>query len=151
MRLSPTACQQIEDFFARNDGDGEFAAPRREWWPYTVIGPASDSEGFVYATKVRSTLLKAIAESGGAMPSGLLGCPALPSEFDVNWIRRLTANARLCFFGDLDPPDLLIFAWLRTRLSPQVVLHLGVNDAMLARLNASVPDHYTIPLSASEI
>jgi hypothetical protein len=50
----------------------------------------------------------------------------------------------------LDPPDLLIFAWLRASLSSQAVVHLGVNDALLAQLNANVPDHYTIPLSPAE-
>jgi hypothetical protein len=50
----------------------------------------------------------------------------------------------------LDPPDLLIFAWLRASLSPQSVVHLGVNDALLAQLNANVPDNCTIPLSPAE-
>lgn len=148
-KMNPNLCRQIEDFFVLHESDGEFAAPIREW-PFTVTGPAPESEVFVYATKVGSTLLGAIAEFGGTLRSGILGRPALPSASDATWIRRLTANARLHFFGDLDPPDLLIFAWLRESLSPQAVVYLGVNDAMLLRLNANVPDNYSIPLSPAE-
>ena len=40
----------------------------------------------------------------------------------------------LLFLGDMDPADLMIFAWLREFLRPKSIVHLGVNDQYIAEL-----------------
>jgi hypothetical protein len=77
---------------------------------------------------------------------GLIARGGLPRESDVAWLRTLVGTRNLIFLGDLDPPDLLVFAWLRAcRIS-----HFGVNDAYLAQLRAVIPDSFTIQLSPTE-
>jgi len=54
------------------------------------------------------------------------------------------------FLGDMDPVDLMIFAWLRERMAPKMIKHLGVSDAYLEQLGISVPESYAIAMKGSE-
>ena len=64
---------------------------------------------------------------------------------------RCSARGTLLFMGDLDPPDLLIYAWLRNALMPAAAEHFGINDQLLSALGCAVPESHLIPYSTSEI
>jgi len=56
----------------------------------------------------------------------------------------------LFYLGDLDPPDLMIFAWLREKLLPKPIRNLGISDAYLTHLNAVLPPTFVMQCSPSE-
>ncbi len=78
----------------------------------------------------------------------MIGRCGLPSEGDLEWIRQLTAGKELLFLGDMDPLDLLIFAWYRAIMYPQRIRFLGVNDELLRYAN--VPEAYYLPFEPVE-
>ena len=141
----------IEAWFAKNDGDGNFTRSPRHF-PYTLIGVSGPCGTIVYCSK----LLKYLFLDDRQVPSnvGLLQRYGLPNRNDLGWMRQLVGKRKLLFFGDLDPVDLLVFAWLRRRLRGVWLEHLGINDALLAAVGFepadSVPSGRTIRLRGSE-
>jgi hypothetical protein len=138
----------IETWFNDYRDDGEFSHQER-FYPYTVIGPSSKAGRIVFATKPARVGLE-IERYGDRASIGLIGRYGLPSADDAKWIRRLVGNHELWFLGDLDPPDLLILAWLRARLRPKRVEHLGINDSYLDELQVCLPDSFAMKCSLSE-
>jgi hypothetical protein len=136
----------IDSWFAARQDDGEFVYERR---PFTVIGRTKPAAPIIYATKV-SQSVRAIYDSGDCAEFGLIGGYGLPIAADLLWIRKIVANRRFYFLGDMDPVDLLVFAWLRESLRPQRVKHLGVNDQYLKDLKVRLPGSFTLKLSESE-
>lgn len=141
-----TITAQIEDWFARHD-DGEFTCLPPEA-PYSWVAPRALSERLSYTTKPR-VLEAAVAQSPG-VHVGFLGRHGLPGAHDVEWIALLASAQPLEFLGDLDPPDLLVFAWLCERLGPNRVTFLGISDALLASAGVVVDDLPWIALSPAE-
>jgi len=139
--------KQIEQFFAERSG-GEFGINSRAY-PYRVIGPKVGNSHVVFATKWQC-LFRGLDEYGPPKGVGMIFRYGLIVEDDLPWIRNIAGPRVLLFLGDLDPTDLLIFAWLRANLSPKTVIHFGVNDSMLNELHVTVPDSYTIALSGPE-
>lgn len=138
----------IEEWFANHDGDGEFSAAERSN-PYMVIGPRSDTASIVITTK--PTVLRAAAElQSGTSRLSIIGRYGLPDEDDLRWIRRIAATRKLLFLGDMDPPDLLVFAWLRESLRPKSIKYAGAGDRLLNLLGISQPDRLAMPLATSE-
>jgi hypothetical protein len=140
----------IEGWFAKHD-DGEFGPSRRvrRSFPYSVLGPTTDGAPIVFTTKP-SVVLAAIDQEEVADGPGVIGRYGLPSRTDLDWIDRIIGARALLFLGDMDPVDLMVFAWLRSSLHPKQVTFAGINDALLeaARLSATTP--LSIPLAASE-
>ena len=56
----------------------------------------------------------------------------MPSDDDLPWLVSLVGSRTLLFLGDLDPVDLLVYAWLRSRPQLARVEFLGIGDEMLA-------------------
>jgi hypothetical protein len=141
----------IEAWFAKNDGDGDFTRPPRNY-PYTLIGVSRSSGTIIYCSK----LLPYLFLDNREVPSnvGLLQRYGLPNQNDLGWMRQMVGKRKLLFFGDLDPADLLVFAWLRRRLRGVRLEYLGINDSLLAAVGFepadSVPSVRTIRLRGSE-
>lgn len=140
--MSRDSASLIEAWFERHDGDGEFARHGR-MLPYTFVAPASDASTIVYTTKPAAVL----AAVGDKLPPplGIVGRRGLPGASDPAWIRCLVGEGELRFLGDLDPVDLMVFAWLRWRLHPTPVAYLGVGDACLPRSRNICPRRITFP------
>jgi hypothetical protein len=80
----------------------------------------------------------------------MIGGYGLPNVDDVKRLVNLPETTRLWFLGDLDPVDLMIFAWLRAKLPFRKVAHLGVGDALLSALNANIAEFPNNVVSPSE-
>jgi len=143
------SAKRIEQWFAQHDGDGEFACARRSH-PYSVIGPPVDGGQIILTTK--PSLVSTAIDSGKAFSAefGMVGRYGLPDEADLPWICQLAGTRELLFLGDMDPVDLLVFAWLRARLHPREIKHLGVNDGFLMELGIRPAEPRLIPCSVSE-
>lgn len=133
----------------RENSDGDFACeePRGA---YVVSTPANTRVPVLFTTKPR-TILHAIAASEDSQQIGLVGRYGLPAERDLTWIRALVGNRKLLFLGDLDPADLMVFAWLRSRLHPAMVRFLGISDDLLKRIATRANEQNTIALSPTEL
>ncbi|HVA47165.1 MAG TPA: hypothetical protein VNH11_12425 [Pirellulales bacterium] len=138
----------IEQWFTEYSQDGDFVYEGRPL-PYTVMAPAKARGRIVFATKP-GYAAQAIYESSEYASIGLIGRYGLPCRFDLAWIRDVAAKHQLFFLGDMDHPDLMIFCWLRARLHPKRIEHLGVNDAYLHQLQVQLPDSFIMRCSRSE-
>jgi hypothetical protein len=125
--------------------DGDFVVPPRDH-PYSVVPPSSPSQTIIYTTKPRS-LLAPLTDRDAASTYGVIGRCGLPSESDVHWLRRVADGFNLLFVGDADPPDLLVFSWLRSRMS---LSFRGLNDTLLKECGVALGDHITIRHSPGE-
>lgn len=146
--MAVDVAQMIEDWFSSRKNDGEFVRCDRGY-AYQVIPPSRRGAPIFYTTKANAFA----AGTASELPDQSFGFVAgygLPNRADVSTIRRLVGNHRLFFLGDLDPQDLLIFAWLRVRLRPKRIQFLGICDRYLDQLKAVLPDTFHIRLSRSE-
>lgn len=75
----------------------------------------------------------------------VLGRYGLPAVADLPFV--LGNSPQRVFLGDCDPPDILIFVWLREHLP--IVWH-GVNDEFLERHGTRSFDEIRIPMSDAE-
>jgi hypothetical protein len=137
---------RIEVWFQSHD-DGEFA--QADWPVSVVIPPPSDHCRVIFTTKPRIALI-CIEDSRHPISFGLIGRYGLPSRCDVRWLDEISNSRRLLFLGDMDPVDLMIFAWLRASLAANRVVYLGLNDTLLTGLGLSSTETLTIPCSKSE-
>jgi hypothetical protein len=139
----------IEDWFTTGrKADGEFVRYDRDY-AYQFIPPARRSAPIVYTTKTNA-FAAGTAKGWADQTFGSIGRYGLPNRADVVAIRRLVGEHKLFFLGDLDPQDLLIFAWLRARLHPKQIQFLGISDRYLDQLKLALPDTFHIRLSRSE-
>ena len=81
---------------------------------------------------------------------GLICRSGLPHAKDAGWIRNLLGGRRLVFLGDMDPVDLMVFAWWRASLDSGQVAYLGISDHYLDRLEVEIPEEYLISLAPCE-
>lgn len=143
--------KRIEEWFAQPCDGGEFwqCEPTDE---FTVVGPVPESADttYVYSTKPHCVTF-AKREHREFDGLGFIGRYGLPRAKDVAWIRRVLDGRRMAFLGDMDPVDLMTFAWWRAMLAPGQVAFLGVGDGYLDRLGIEIPEHYMIPLAADEL
>ena len=141
--MTHTPIDKIAAWFNDHD-DGDFARPSRTH-PFKVIGPTPSTQTILYMTKPQCLLVPEDYETD--LATGLIGRYGLPNEDDVAWLRLLVGDRIVCFLGDADPVDLLVFAWLRSRI---VAKYAGISDLLLANIGVSWNDRMTIPLSESE-
>jgi hypothetical protein len=146
--MSGDVATLIEQFFADQLDDGDFSIASHGA-QFSFVGPRSDRGRIIYTTK-RHAVQSALNHDDAPCDVGMIGRYGLPNRSDVSWLRRMLGDSELQFLGDMDPPDLLIFAWLRAALGPDVIIHFGVNDSLCERLKVVIPDSFTIPLSPSE-
>jgi hypothetical protein len=138
----------IEDWFAQNAGDGEFARNDR-FVPYSLIAPGAVCGRIILTTKPH-IIAEAVEECEKQEALGMVGRYGLPSAGDEEWVRRLVGDCEISFLGDLDPVDLMIYVWWREKLSPRPVGYLGISDTYLAAVEASIPDRFLQRLTPSE-
>lgn len=146
--MSSDLGKTIETWFAAN-ADGEFVVGA-EAGLYSVIPPPGEWARIIFSTKP-SPIAMAIEQSSRRSELGLIARQGLPGEADLDWFLGMIGGCELWFLGDMDPPDLMIFAWLRHRLPEKKVLHLGVSDAYLGAFQSSLPKWSVVPCATSEI
>lgn len=137
---------RVRNWFVDHDGDGDFAISPQDH-PFSVVPPASTSPCILYTTKPRSVLVPFSHTSLG-FPCGFIGRYGLPDDRDLDWLRFTAQGRALIYLGDADPPDLLVFAWLRAHLR---VLYRGLNDSLLAECGVALRDQISISQSGSEM
>lgn len=140
--------ERIENWFSGEHEQGDFIRHEREW-PFNVFGPQQGSECIIYCTK-QTVAHRAFQEVQSTFNGGLITRFGLPREEDADWLRELVGERRLLFMGDLDPVDLMVFAWLRERLQPVTTVHHGINDSLIAALDVVIPQTYRIRLNSTE-
>lgn len=112
--------------------------------PSCQYGNVETASCLVYTTKFHATT-KIIHQILGR-DVAILGRPGLPCLADLRaW---MAPSRRLLFLGDADPPDLLIFAWLRRHVA---IEFLGVKDRFLQNYFTGSLDRISITLSESEL
>jgi hypothetical protein len=139
---------QIEAWFTEHDGDGEFRRPLRDA-AYSVIWPLASTSMVLVTTRV-GIAAAAIEASDDSSSFGMIGRYGLPMASDIAWFREMAVPRQLLFLGDLDPPDLMIFAWLRESLFPTPIRYLGIGDELLRSLSLTVTSNFLIPCTQSE-
>ncbi|HUY92124.1 MAG TPA: hypothetical protein VMV10_25505 [Pirellulales bacterium] len=145
--MASELAKTIENWFAAN-GDGEFVVGE-DAGPYSVIPPGRESARIIFSTKA-SLIAMAIERCPRRGELGMVARQGLPNEADLRWLRGTMGASELWFLGDMDPPDLMIFAWLRHHLPEKQILHLGVSDAYLAALQLSLSESFVVRCSNSE-
>jgi len=138
----------IQAWFLEHDSDGEFLTGTRAY-PYSVIGSGGAAGRVIFTTK--PNVVSAVMHERDAPPNlGMVGRYGLPNKADLGWIRKVIGQQSLLFLGDMDPVDLMVFAWLRASLRPKHVTYLGVNDTFLKSLRFSSTKSISSPCTASE-
>lgn len=145
--MGETVTNAIEAWFGGNR-DGEFISGA-DAAPYSVIGAATECGRIIYATKP-PLAASAIEGCPRCSQFGMIARCGLPGKADLRWIRTVIGKAELWFLGDMDPADLMIFAWLRRRLRPKRIKYLGISDAYLAALQLVLPESSIMFCSESE-
>jgi hypothetical protein len=138
----------IERWFATYNETADFLSPSRRDF-FRVIGPRKNADRIIYCTKA-SIVDRIIEEHGNEFDVGAICQYGLPVETDIGWLLDTIGERRLLFLGDLDPADIMIFAWLRARLPRARVTHFGINDELISRLEYEIPPNHQIPLNDTE-
>ena len=139
---SPLSRIELIESWFRNHDDGEFCL-----LPWDVLssrgGDFANARTVLYTTKghVLATI-KGLPFLDP--PIATIGRNGLPSPDDLPLLKR---SQRRMFIGDADPPDIMIFAWLREHIP--IVWH-GVSDAFLEHHGNRDNHSIRIPLSDSE-
>jgi hypothetical protein len=136
----------IEGWFTSHN-DGEFALCPPDLHALTKDGDHRRARTMIYTTK-RHCLprIKRIVEC--PQPVATIGIYGLPVLADMNSLTGSSKQYVRLFIGDADPPDLLVFAWLREQVP---VTWYAVNDDFLVRHRSRDDDTIGIPLSRSEV
>src|SRR5262245_40675597 len=142
-----SCAERIEAWFDNPaNEEGDFF---RGWNAYWLRSPRANTGRVLYLTKqhVLSRIFETATED---LDIGYICFPGLPLRADAAWLTAFVGNRRLIFFGDLDPADVMIFAWLRARLPAANVIHFGLNDGMQQRIGYSMPSNCQIRLNTPE-
>jgi hypothetical protein len=138
-----TDSQQLRQRIAQVDG-GELTDTSSAY-PYSVVFPPVGSQTVIYTTKNAGFQLFASEDVESRV--GVIGRYGLPRDEDLPSIGRIVRDCEVYFFGDCDPFDLLVFAWLRQHLS---IRFLGTSDAVVSALGVDVNEWITIPFPDEE-
>lgn len=133
----------VEKWFREHD-DGEFSIVPAEI-PSARGGDSLTACTLIYTTKKHC--LSRIDFSEYLQPVATLARYGLPSRKDFDFLRRGVTDLSRHFVGDADPPDLLVFAWLRE----QMPIHwAGVSDDFLNSWSYDGDPSIHVRLSDSE-
>lgn len=136
--------QQLRQRIAELDGGELTGAPCAS--PYWVVFPATCSRTFVYTTKYHAAS-QLLGADDSVVNVGVIGRYGLPRDEEIAGIAKIVSDYSICFLGDCDPFDLLVFAWLRQHFP---IRYLGVSDAVVSALGVVVNERITIPLPEEE-
>jgi hypothetical protein len=140
---SASRIDQIESWFYTHD-DGDFVVLPSEY-SSVQIGDLASAKTIVYTTKKHCVpRIKGLSRFGG--PIATIARYGLPLLSDLVLLRGLSQSR--IFIGDSDPPDLLIFAWLREHIP--IVWH-GVSDDFLVHHGTRDMPSIRIVMSDSEV
>ncbi len=136
---------EIRDWFSSHADEIDFfVAPRS--YPFAVFPPATAADAVIYCTK-KQCLYHLVEKLNAAASFGAIMRGGLPSDTDMHWLQSIVGSRRLLFLGDADPPDLLLFAWLRQRMN---ISYVGTCEQLLAKCGVPLGENLTIPMSNSE-
>ncbi len=142
------AANRVERWFADHAGDGEF-----ELATNLLELPSVPSSGTrlrtVYTTKPAVLRDSHFADSAELPSPIVLGQYGLPDKTKICQLDEWLGADSLEFLGDLDPPDLLIFTWLRDHLGSQRCRYAGLSDRLWEDIHGD-PTQFKIALSAAE-
>lgn len=140
----------IDDWFVRVGDENEFVRCQRAG-AYAVVGPTKTESKpiYIYATKP-SCVLAAKRKYLEFDELGLISRSGLPRLEDVSWLRDMLGEHELIFLGDMDPVDLMVFAWLREYLKQAQVTYLGISDTYLNQLQVELPQAFIMLCAPSE-
>lgn len=116
--------ERIEAWFQTHD-DGEFSVGGVA----SYTGDFAQARTIVYITRPRC-LSRLSARAEWAEPLAILGQYSLPGVAELAALRAAAAETPRLFIGDLDPPHLLAYAWLRAQVA---IEWYGVSDRFLLR------------------
>jgi hypothetical protein len=139
--------QTIEAWFAANC-DGEFVIGE-DAGRYSVVAPRNKNAQIIFTTKA-PLVAAAIERSSRRAELGMIARQGLPAESDMDWLRAVVGRGKLWFLGDMDPPDLMVFACLRHRMPEMQIAYLGVSDAYLSAPQVDLPKPFIMQYTASE-
>ena len=105
----------IEEWFREHE-DGDFSIVPVEI-PSARDGDSLAARTLIYITK--QSCLPRIEVGAFVQPVATLARYGLPSLDDLDYLRSGCSEVSRLFFGDADPPDLLVFAWLREHVPIQ--------------------------------
>jgi hypothetical protein len=118
---------------------------------FTVVGPSSERADTIYVYSTKPHCVTAAKREHREFDGlGFIGRYGLPRAEDVEWTGRLLDGRRMVFLGDMEPVDLMVFAWWRASLEQGQVAYLGISDRYLQRLEIEIPEDFTIALSPCE-
>ena len=138
----PTRCSEIADWF-RTHEDGEFCIVPPEQ-PLMSDGIWCEALTLLYAMKPFClSRIRGLSEL--PQPISAMGGPGLPAYHELPHVPR--SVQKHIFVGDADPPDLMVYAWLREHLA---IEWYGVSDDFLIRHGTRISERITIPLSDAE-
>ncbi|RCS50652.1 hypothetical protein DTL42_11165 [Bremerella cremea] len=139
---------KISSFFASHQESGEFVRYPREAL-YKLIGATTEPSRFVYVTKCSALSPRLLPD----LPTDvtLLSRDGLPAPSDVELISCISKQVPIGFLGDLDPADLLTFAWLQAHFAPRQVPLLGIQDRLIQCLSDEEQRKCSLPFDESEI
>ncbi len=132
----------IEAWFQSHD-DGDFARMPEEHLS-TRSGDFNTAKSILYMTKPgclpRIKLLLHVLQ-----PLAVIGRYGLPDMRDMPLIQD--SSSTIIFIGDADPPDILVYAWLREHAK---IAWMGVSDSFLDQHGNHAPPAIRLPLSDTE-
>src|SRR5262245_2080241 len=141
--MSNRVVRRIEEWFVDPDNEeDDFLRLRTANW---IVSPTANSVRVIYCTK-RHILETIFCESPEPTDVGVICRAGLPCDDDLVWLAALIRGRKLLFLGDMDPADLMIFAWLRARLPTNEVVHVGLNERLAKHLGYGMPANHRIPL-----
>ena len=125
--MSESRIESIEQWFGSQE-DGEFCAYPASHVS-TRVGDSATASTLIYTTK-HHCLSRISGITGFQQPIATIARYGLPTINDLPFVRGSSPTLARIFIGDADPPDILVFCWLREHLP--IVWH-GVNDDFLDR------------------
>lgn len=143
-RSSASRIRSIESWFRANEDSQfcEYPSDHRS----VQTGHHSDARTIIYTTK-NHCLPRIRGLTKLEPPIATVGRYGLPSSHDLPLIQGSSPSIDRIFVGDADPPDILVFSWLREYVP---IRWHGVNDEFLVRHGNRDYGGIRIPLSDAE-
>ena len=142
-RSAETRIALIEAWFRAHE-DGEFCEYPSDHMS-VLTGDHFNARTVIYTTK--SHCIPQLHGLTLEAPVATIGRYGLPNSLDLALLSNHATSVNRVFIGDADPPDLLVFSWLREHVP---ILWYGVNDDFLIRHDHRTFDGVQIALSDSE-
>jgi hypothetical protein len=136
--------REIECWFHDHE-DGEFVVAASDHRS-SVVGDSTTARTVIYTTKFHC-LGHNLHALDVAHPVMIVGRYGLPVSSDLIHLNALSVDTCCYFLGDADPPDILVFAWLREHAA---IGWMGVSDNLLNQGQASDGASREIAMSEAE-